>query len=238
MNKVICKVYLIFLLTNDTLSYIMNNCMTTCHIIDIKGGVTMPSQTFLNLDSSKRNKLLEAAMNEFKTVRYTEVSVNRIIQNANISRGSFYTYFTDKDDLFGYILELNKKKVFALTKEVFLSCRGDIKNSFFKLFDVFTKEIEEHDFSRFLKNIFLYFNIYKEKFDRPGHALFLYVKDSIATEEIKASDLEFIFHLFMHNLLIGITEAVRSNNISSIREQYRRKVNILCYGIYKEDKRC
>ena len=109
----------------------MNNCMTTCHIIDIKGGVTMPSQTFLNLDSRKQNKLLEVAMNEFKTVRYTEVSVNRIIQNANISRGSFYTYFTDKDDLFGYILELNKKKVFALTKEVFLSCRGDIKNSFF-----------------------------------------------------------------------------------------------------------
>lgn len=204
----------------------------------IKGGDTMPSQTFLNLDSSKQNKLLDAAMYEFKNVRYTEVSVNQIIQNVGISRGSFYTYFTDKDDLFGYILELNKKKVFALTKEVFVSCNGDMKYSFFKLFDVFTKEIEEHDLSRFLKNIFLYFNIYKERFDRPGHALFLYVKDSISTEEIKANDLEFIFHLFMHNLFIGITEAVKSNNISNIREQYRRKVNILCYGIYKEDKRC
>lgn len=198
----------------------------------------MPSQTFLNLDHSKQNKLLKAAMKEFQTIHYTEVSVNRIIQTAEISRGSFYTYFTDKDDLFSYILELNKKKIFVLTKEVFISCNGDIKKSFFKLFDIFTKEIKENNFSRFLKNIFLYFNIYKERFERPGHALFLYVKDYISTENIKASDLEFIFHLFMHNLLIGITEAVKNNNISNTREQYRRKVNILCYGIYKEEKEC
>jgi len=45
----------------------------------------MPSQTFLNLDSSKQNKLLDAAMYEFKNVRYTEVSVNQIIQNVGIS---------------------------------------------------------------------------------------------------------------------------------------------------------
>ena len=40
----------------------------------------------------------------------------------------------------------------------------------------------------------------------------------------------------MHNLLFGITEAVKSTNISIVREQYRGKVDILCYGIYKEEK--
>ena len=195
----------------------------------------MPSQTFLNLDSNKQRKLLDAAMNEFSRVSYTDASINQIIQNAGISRGSFYTYFIDKDDLFSYLLDLNKKRVFVLAKKVFVSCKGDIRTSFLMLYDVFTKEIEEHMLARFLKNIFIYFNFYREKFERPGHALFLYVKDSISTKNIRSDDLEFIFHLFMHNLFVSITEAVKNNNISGIREQYESKINILCYGIYKED---
>lgn len=196
----------------------------------------MPSQTFLNLDISKQQKLLEVAKREFCTVPYTEVSINKIIQAAEISRGSFYTYFIDKNDLFSYILELNKKVLNEMTREVIVSCNGDMRESFLQLFDIFVQRIEEYQLSRFLKNIFLYFSIYKEKFERPGHDLFLYVKDVISLESLKSSDLEFVFHLFMHNLLFGITEAVKSTNISIVREQYRGKVDILCYGIYKEEK--
>ena len=198
----------------------------------------MPSKTFLNLDSGKKSKLLEAAMHEFQTVSYTEVSINQIIMNAGISRGSFYTYFTDKDDLFGYILDLQKKKIFVITKDVFDSCQGDIRKSFFMLYDIFTKIIREYDLSFFLKNVFLFFNIYREKFVRPGHDLFLYVKSSISCTDLKTDDLEFVFHLFMHNLLIGVTEAVKHNYIPDVREQFRHKVDILCYGIYKEEKEC
>ncbi len=212
----------------------MVECMTACHIKH-EGGDTVPSQTFLNLDSNKRKKLLDAAMNEFSRVSYTDASINQIIQAAGISRGSFYTYFVDKDDLFSYLLELNKQRFFVLTKEVFVSCNGDIRTSFLKLYDAFTKEIEEHRLSRFLKNIFIFFNFYREKFERPGHALFLYIKEYICVECIQSDDLEFIFHLFMHNLFFSITEAVKNNDISGIREQYESKINILCYGIYRED---
>lgn len=196
----------------------------------------MPSQTFFHLDSSKQQKLLEVAKREFCTVSYTEVSINKIIQAAEISRGSFYTYFIDKNDLFAYILELNKRMLNVMTREVIVSCRGDMRESFLRLFDIFVEKIEDYQLSLFLKNIFFYFSIYKEKFERPGHDLFLYVKDVISLEHLKSSNLEFVFHLFMHNLLFGITEAVKSGNISLIREQYRGKVDILCYGIYKEEK--
>lgn len=198
----------------------------------------MPSQTFLNLDSKKQQKLLDAAMMEFSTVRYTEASVNHIIQQAGIPRGSFYMYFVDKDDLFGYLLELNKKKIIAFTIEVIRSCHGDLEQSFLKLFDFFTEEIITHDLSRFLKNMFLYFSMYREKFERPGHDLFLQVKDVISTKDLKSEDLEVVFHLFMHNLLVGITEAVKTNKVSDIRKQYRHIIHILCYGIYKEDSTC
>ena len=198
----------------------------------------MPSQTFLNLDSKKQQKLLDAAMEEFSTVRYTEASVNHIIQQAGIPRGSFYMYFVDKDDLFSYILELNKKKIIAFMIDVIRSCQGNLEQSFLTLFDVFTDEIITHNLSRFLKNMFLYFSMYREKFERPGHDLFLQVKDVISTEELKEDDLEIVFHLFMHNLFVGITEAVKTNKVSDIRKQYRCIIHILCYGIYKEDKRC
>lgn len=198
----------------------------------------MPSKTFMNLPSGKQKALLDAAIKEFYQVPYTEVSINQIILNAHISRGSFYTYFTDKNDLFGYLLLLKKQEFFSLTKDVFDSCKGDIRDAFLKLYDVFTDKIQKNDLSLFLKNIFLYFTICRERFTRPGHAFFLYVKPSIASGQLKDDDLEFVFHLFMHNLLIGITEAVKHQYEKAVREQYRHKVDILCYGIYKEERVC
>lgn len=64
----------------------------------------MPTSTFFNLPPPKREKLLRAAMAEFARRPYGEVSINRIIQAAEIPRGSFYQYFADKTDLFRYVL--------------------------------------------------------------------------------------------------------------------------------------
>ena len=63
----------------------------------------MPTSTFFNLPPPKREKLLHAAIMEFARP-YGEVSINRIIQGAEIPRGSFYQYFADKTDLFRYVL--------------------------------------------------------------------------------------------------------------------------------------
>ena len=64
----------------------------------------MPTSTFFNLPPPKREKLLHAAVAEFARKPYGEVSLNRIIQAAEIPRGSFYQYFADKTDLFRYVL--------------------------------------------------------------------------------------------------------------------------------------
>ena len=52
----------------------------------------------------KRQRLLTAARKEFKRIRFSDVSINRIILNACIPRGSFYQYFEDKEDLFRYLM--------------------------------------------------------------------------------------------------------------------------------------
>ena len=99
----------------------------------------MPTQRFLKLKEEKKQVILDAAVHEFSRVPYSSASINQIIKEADISRGSFYTYFElevaqadisrgsfytyfeDKDDLMRYILrgfrDNCQKKIFKFLRE-------------------------------------------------------------------------------------------------------------------------
>jgi len=64
----------------------------------------MPKQTFLNLPEEKRNNIVNAAVDEFAQYGLENASTNRIVANSGISKGSFYQYFEDKQDVFMYLL--------------------------------------------------------------------------------------------------------------------------------------
>ena len=64
----------------------------------------MPKQTFLNLPEEKRNTIIHAAIEEFAEYGLENASTNRIVANSGISKGSFYQYFEDKQDVFMYLL--------------------------------------------------------------------------------------------------------------------------------------
>jgi len=64
----------------------------------------MPKQTFLNLPEEKRNNIIHAAIEEFAEYGLENASTNRIVANSGISKGSFYQYFEDKQDVFMYLL--------------------------------------------------------------------------------------------------------------------------------------
>lgn len=66
----------------------------------------MPQQTFFNLPEEKRQQILQVAIDEFAENDYDKVSISRIVARAGIAKGSFYQYFADKDDLYGYVLGL------------------------------------------------------------------------------------------------------------------------------------
>ena len=65
----------------------------------------MPKQTFYNLSTEKQKKIIKSARKEFSGVPLAEASIQKIVQDADIARGSFYQYFEDKEDLFEYIVE-------------------------------------------------------------------------------------------------------------------------------------
>jgi len=65
----------------------------------------MPKQTFFNLSAEKKQRILAAGKEEFAAHPYLKTSINRIIEKADISKGSFYQYFENKKDLYKYIID-------------------------------------------------------------------------------------------------------------------------------------
>ncbi|MBQ2739076.1 MAG: helix-turn-helix transcriptional regulator, partial [Oscillibacter sp.] len=65
----------------------------------------MSSETFLRLPEEKRRRILDAAWEEFTRVSFSDASINQIVQRSGISRGSFYQYFRDKEELMAYLME-------------------------------------------------------------------------------------------------------------------------------------
>ncbi len=72
----------------------------------------MPKETFNNLNEGKKQRIFDAAVQEFSTCSFSDASINQIIKTAGIPRGSFYQYFNDKEDLYLYMIEeiSNQKK--------------------------------------------------------------------------------------------------------------------------------
>ena len=66
----------------------------------------MPKETFENLPSEKRERFIDAALEEFAANDYRDASISRIAGKAGIAKGSVYQYFADKRDLYLYLIDL------------------------------------------------------------------------------------------------------------------------------------
>ena len=65
----------------------------------------MPSATFLNLQHDKRERFIEAALDEFAAHPYDQASISRIVKRIGIAKGSLYQYFSNKHELFTWLVE-------------------------------------------------------------------------------------------------------------------------------------
>lgn len=86
----------------------------------------MPTERFYKLPEEKKRIIRDAAVEEFLRVPFEKASINKMIQTAGISRGSFYTYFEDKRDLLGYIFEDAGERWKNAWLECLEKCNGNI----------------------------------------------------------------------------------------------------------------
>jgi hypothetical protein len=219
--------------------------VTLCH----NGGMgvnKLPKQTFFNLQQDKRNKLIEAAELEFTRVPLFEASIANIIKMAGISRGSFYQYFEDKDDLYFYLLEdkLNKtKKHFVVLLE---KHQGDLIEALMEMYFFFLTTLSDEEEKNFLRNAMLYttykvessftsmFDAYIDNQD------ILKITELINKQYLNISNDKELLHIFK------IISALAFNNLiektlkeltdAEAMESFRQSVNLIKYGIYKQNK--
>ena len=65
----------------------------------------MPRQRFFNMPADARSRLLDLAIREFAERGFDKASLNEILSRAGISKGAYYYYFDDKEDLFATAIE-------------------------------------------------------------------------------------------------------------------------------------
>lgn len=116
----------------------------------------MPSSRFMRLSEEKRAVIWAAAVQEFVDQPYEKVSINKIIKQAGISRGSFYTYFEDKRDLLAFILWGTAQQWHQFCEKSIEESQGD----FFEIVALFLdKAIEfcrNNDMFSLHKNLIMY----------------------------------------------------------------------------------
>lgn len=66
----------------------------------------MPYSRYNNLSASKQEEILRAAAGEFAAHDFENASLNRIIEQAGISKGAMYYYFADKEDVYRTVLDV------------------------------------------------------------------------------------------------------------------------------------
>lgn len=86
----------------------------------------MPKETFYSLPDEKRERIMAAAEREFLENSFEAASINRIIKEAAIPRGSFYQYFEDKKDIFLYIVSTHKNEAFGFVESFIKDSDGDV----------------------------------------------------------------------------------------------------------------
>lgn len=113
----------------------------------------MIKSTFCNLPEEKKQRVQNAIIKEFACIENDKVSINRIIKDANISRGSFYQYFDDKLDLVEVIIRYFINVSAEDVRRAITVSDGDIFYTYEVIFDVWASFAEDNEKKRVLTTL-------------------------------------------------------------------------------------
>lgn len=145
----------------------------------------MPTRTFLKLNKDKQLRILQAAKKEFSRATIKNATITNIINNAGISRGSFYQYFDSIEDLFTYLLKYMYGRSQRKLRYYNQICNNDIFEA------IKMKFVSELDRYSNPENVLFYVNTIESlyvHFESDIYTAFittLEVKESIESEYLK-----------------------------------------------------
>ena len=114
----------------------------------------MPTSTFYNLPPEKRQKLTQAIFAEYSRVAPDEVSINRIVCAAGIPRGSYYQYFTSKDDLLDFVLSECRNRILLDWSRLCSIHQGHLESLLLALYDRIIEQGNSGENAALFRNVF------------------------------------------------------------------------------------
>lgn len=223
----------------------------------------MPTSTFFRLPEEKQKRLIDACWEELTRVRFTDVSINRIIAAAHIPRGSFYQYFSNKEDLIRYLLEDMRQYFIDLLRNILIDAQGDLFALPLMAYDRFISRQGHTDpmLALFIRLLVLNKGLDLQSFISPNQGFLLgeprhFLPDplweAVDPAKLRQSSREYadqVFHLACAVLAFAIVETLpcpeKPDQIPGpdravrIREMTKVRMDLLRYGgasdSYKEE---
>ncbi|SFL55667.1 transcriptional regulator, TetR family [Gracilibacillus orientalis] len=198
----------------------------------------MPNETFFNLPKEKKQKLLDALHREFTKAPLATASIAKIIEYAEIPRGSFYQYFIDKDDAYFYIF--NQQTSLAMEKFIFIIQKNK-GNLFDTCVEFYRLIVEEQEQFTFFQNALLNMNYKieeslsgifasKEKLDH-----FHQVQKQLDLDALKVDDEEDLFQLMkmisaitFHNIIEKFSKDIPLDDAIN---NYQTQLQFIKHGV-------
>lgn len=188
--------------------------------------------------SKKREQIIDAAWKLFREEGFAETTINDIIREAGISKGTFYYYFRSKDDLLDTLSEILDREYERLDHEEpeGLSCFEKLmwlnyevhsymeKNMDYRLLSyLYSAQIIKEDFSSLLNRNRYYYK-YIERIMYEGQ------KSGELTDQMSVSEMITFFSMGERAL---VTEWCMNNGRFSFGEYSKKMFPIMMQGLKK-----
>lgn len=203
----------------------------------------MPTERFYRLSEEKKRTIQKAAVREFARVPLDKASINQIIREAEISRGSFYTYFEDKWDVLAYIFEESQQELKQYLYHTLERQKGDLWKTFELFFEKILENCAGEERQQLIRNVMQHsdmndmFGVFQkrscEDLDSAGEnvAREIYVRYSRAVmREMSPEEFYAFFFLVIAAIAMEVRRLFDGKPLEEIKEAFRLKLKILWQG--------
>ena len=196
----------------------------------------MPTETFFRLPESKREHVLQALQTEIARSPFENFSINNVLRECGISRGSFYQYFRSKEDIYLYFLASYQKSILAYATGKLLESGGDLFSSLFESFRYAVRMLCYKDSRDFRHNLFCNMWMYEILWQKGlyGELVvgeiqnFMNAIDRSCLNVTSEEELQTLVEICM---TLSLKEAagvfMADHNEDDVNERFLRKLNLL-----------
>lgn len=200
----------------------------------------MALEAFYNLKDKKKKSILDAISVCLRKKSYDNLSVNDIAIEADISRGSFYNYFTDKYDAVGILVDSKIQEHFNQYRNAIERSNGNLIEGTRKVYEEIKSLLSDEINITIMRNLkfFIEFGIqsfHSKKFENDISSFVEWLikntvegKSELNTHTKMANVLDFLIFLILNTVF---TQIMFNSEYFKKYDDFNYKLDLIKKGI-------